>query len=273
MNANRVVHDTFVTNIVSKAPPVLLQEKAALAVAVVDAIRSGDLPTLTRLLDGHEALATARIVKGPCLTSRTLLHIATDWPGHFPNVAKTIALLIHRGADVNAQFGGGHAETPLHWAASSDDVDAIEALLKGGADIEASGGVIADGTPLADARGFGQWNAARHLLNHGARTTLIDEATLGLLERLTVRFEDPTTSPNHDQITHAFWAACHGGQLDIAAFLFAHGADINWRGRGDMTPLDIVQQPSAEALAGKPRVQMLIDWLIAHGATSSSTRG
>jgi hypothetical protein len=34
-----------------------------------------------------------------------------------------------RGAHINAPFIGKHAETPLHWAASSDDVDALDALL------------------------------------------------------------------------------------------------------------------------------------------------
>ena len=49
---------------------------------------------------------------------RTLLHVATDWPGNFPNAAEAVAALVEAGADVDAQFeGGGHAETPLHWAA------------------------------------------------------------------------------------------------------------------------------------------------------------
>lgn len=52
--------------------------------------------------------------------SRTLLHVATDWPGHAPRVAETI---------------WAHAETPLHWAASSDDVEAGDALRDLGADL------------------------------------------------------------------------------------------------------------------------------------------
>jgi hypothetical protein len=67
--------------------------------------------------------------------------------------------------------GGAHGETALHWAASSDDVEVRDALLDAGADLEAPGSVIDGGTPLADAVAFGQWNAARRLLERGATRT------------------------------------------------------------------------------------------------------
>ena len=59
-------------------------------------------------------------------------------------------------------------ETPLHWAASSDDVAAINALLDNGADIEAPGAVFTSGTAMSDAVIFAQWRAARALLARGA---------------------------------------------------------------------------------------------------------
>ena len=123
------------------------------AAAAVEAIRSGDIASLKHLLADHPGLATARI--GP----RTLLHVATDWPGHFPDGPGSVAVLIDAGADVNATFAGSHSETPLHWAASSDDVAVLDVLLDKGADIEATGAVIGGGTPLADAVAFGQWKA------------------------------------------------------------------------------------------------------------------
>ncbi|WP_374118822.1 ankyrin repeat domain-containing protein [Allokutzneria sp. A3M-2-11 16] len=99
--------------------------------------------------------------------SRSLPHVATDWPGHFPRVAESIQALVEAGADVNARFRGPHEETPLHWAASSDDVAALDALLDAGADIETPGAVLGGGPPLADARGFKQWNVASRLVERG----------------------------------------------------------------------------------------------------------
>ena len=127
--------------------------------------------------------------------TRTLLHVATDWPGHFPNGPQTVSALVDAGADVNARFTGPHTETPLHWAASSDDVAVLDALLDAGADIEARGAVIGGGTPMADATAFGQWNAARRLLERGAATTMWEASALGLLDRVEAGFAtDPEGS-------------------------------------------------------------------------------
>src|SRR5579863_2437579 len=113
------------------------------ALGCVESIRSGNVDTLTRLLTENAGLSTARIDG-----ARTLLHVATDWPGHFPNVRATIEALVTHGADVDAPFKGRHSETPLHWAASSNDVEALNALLDHKADIEALGAVIGGGTAL-----------------------------------------------------------------------------------------------------------------------------
>ena len=143
-------------------------------VAAVAAIHTGDVEALEQLLAEHPGLSTARLGSSPDGTpttakSRTLLHVATDWPGHFPRGPAIVMALIAAGAEVDARFVGRHRETPLHWAASSDDVDVLDVLIDAGADIEADGRVIGGGTPLADAVAFGQWNAARRLVDRGAR--------------------------------------------------------------------------------------------------------
>jgi ankyrin repeat protein len=121
------------------------------AVAAFEAIHPGDVQSLERHLVEHADLATARVTDPSCGDERTLLHVVADWPGHFPNGRDAVATLVAAGADVNAPFGGSHAETPLHWAASSDDVEVLDALVEAGADIEAPGSVIDGGSPLCRA--------------------------------------------------------------------------------------------------------------------------
>jgi ankyrin repeat protein len=211
----------------------------------IEAIRTGDVATLKRLLSADPTLVYAR-VDG----KRTLLHVATDWPGHYPHVRETISTLVAHGADVNARLvGARHAEVPLHWAASSDDLDALDTLLEHGADLEAPGAVIGDGTPLADAVAFGQWRAARRLVERGARSNMWQAAALGLMDRVEESLAgDPP--PPADEVTRAFWCACHGGQLIAAERLYGQGAELRWVGYDHLTPLDAaVRSGNAELVA------------------------
>jgi len=234
-----------------------------LAVAATEAVQRGDLTRLRQLLAEHPELASAAIgTAGPAGKTRTLLHAATDWPSHYANVAATIGVLVDAGADVNARFTGPHTETPLHWAASSDDVAALDALLDAGADIEADGAVIAGGTPLDDAVAFAQWHTARRLVERGARTSLGSAAALGLLDRLR---DHLATNPPAEEITAALWAACHGGQQATAELLLQRGAELNWITPWDgLTPLDTARRSNADDLAA---------WLITRGARSATESG
>jgi uncharacterized protein len=224
-------------------------------VAATEAVQAGDLDGLERLLGTDPWLATARIGDWDCY--RTLLHAATDWPGHFPNGPAVVQRLVAAGADVDAHSRfSSHTETPLHWAASSNDVAVLDALLDAGADIEATGAVLGGGTPLADACGFGNWEAAERLVERGAQTRLSDAAALGLLDRV----EGIVARGEHvdsDVITQSFWNACHAGQLNTAEYLLERGADINWIGWDDKTPLDVVDESTQPELAA---------WLRARGA-------
>ena len=249
-----------------------LRSDEPLAIAVGEAIRGGDVEELERLLRDDSGLASASIRDDDSGdgASRTLLHVATDWPGHFPNVAATIDALIHAGAEVDARNAPG-TETALHWAASSDDVEALDALVEGGADIEASGAAIAGGTPLDDAVGFGQWRAARRLVDHGARTALWHSAALGLIDRVEAHvaggsrpaaysWEAGSASPP-DEVTVALWCACHGGQRQTAEYLAEQGGDINWVSDWDgLTPLDAARREGAEDL---------VAWLRTRGAKAA----
>jgi ankyrin repeat protein len=192
--------------------------------------------------------------------SYTVLHMATDWPGNFPNARDVIALLVQRGADVEARFAGPHDETALHWAASSDDVEALDALLDAGADVDARGAVLGGGAPIADAVGFAQWKAARRLIERGAATVLWESAGLGLMDRVhDALAAEP--APSAADLTQALWLACHGGQLEAASVLVDRGADVNWVGYDDLTPLDAAVRSEAHDVAA---------WLRELGAASAT---
>jgi hypothetical protein len=62
-------------------------------------------------------------------------------------------------------------------------------------------------------------------------------------------------------ITQAFWSACHGGQRDAAEYLLEKGAEINWIGWDEKTPLDVIDQTVAPDLAA---------WLRARGAKQAN---
>jgi uncharacterized protein len=224
-----------------------LRANAPLARRVTEVIRTGDADEVRELLAAHPLLAATRIVDSRDRASRTLLHVVTDWPGHVPDAAAKIAALVVAGADVNARCIGPHSETPLHWAASSDDVEALDALLDAGADIEAEGAIIGGGTPIADAVAFAQWAAARRLLERGARTNLWQAAALGLLDR--VRDDLAQRTPAHEELDNALWCAAHGGQRQTAELLLAHGADPSWIGHDQLTAADAAQRSGAHEVA------------------------
>ena len=71
-------------------------------------------------------------------------------------------------------------------------------------------------------------------------------------------------SPAQQELTDAFWQACHGGQRRMAEHLLSLGADLNgtpsW---SDDTPLDIAESVDT----GR---QALVTWLRDQGAEKSS---
>ena len=175
-------------------------------------------------------------------------------------------MLVAAGADPNADTGGEAPETPLHWAASSDDLDVADALIDAGADLEKPGGSI--GTPLDNAIGYGCWHVARRLVERGARVDkLWHAAALGLLSRVQELLA-ATPAPGSRDINEAFWQACHGGQRRIAEYLILErGADINTTvdyARG--TALDVAPGPDT-------RRDLLANWLREQGAKSQPASG
>jgi ankyrin repeat protein len=241
--------------------PCALDSNDSLAVELTATLKRGEIEDLRCLLAANPGLAR-RVVLNSDGGGRTLLHLFADWPGHHPNAAAIVRLLAAAGADLDAPaVGMQHLETPLHWAASNDDLHLIDALLDAGADIEHAGSSIDGGPPLSCAVGYGQWAAARRLVERGARTQFWHEAALGLMPAVIQRVEaDPPLQP--EMLSGPFWNACRSGQREVARYLLAHGADLNWPAPwSGQTPLDIAEQ------AGQSEVAI---WLLGLGAVRAN---
>lgn len=235
------------------------------ALELTAAIHGGDLPTLRRLLAERPELASVRMVghRGQDGGWRTPLHAATDWPGYFPDAPATVALLLDAGADPNHDSGGDHPETPLHWTASTDDVDVARVLIDGGARLEIPGGSI--GTQLDNAVGYGCWHVARLLVERGAPVDVLwHAAALGILTRLDELLA-ATPPPSPEDLDQAFWQACHGGQRRAAQRLLAAGADLN------AVPDYAKATTALEAASGSDtRRDLLATWLQEQDVSSGS---
>lgn len=237
------------------------------AVDMRAAVRASDIGAIQRMLRDEPSLATARLGSKES-GSATPLHLVAGWPGYFPNGPQIVRQLIAAGADPNAlttsrgssQPGPG-SETPLHYAASNDDLDVAEALIDGGADLDVAGGSI--GTPLDNAVGYACWHVARLLVSRGAMVDKAWQAAgLGLLARLDAILG---IDPSAGDVSQAFWHACAGGQRRAAEYLLSRGADLNWEpDYAHGTPLD-----SASGLG--TRQENVISWLRELGARSAST--
>jgi hypothetical protein len=243
---------------------VTLPSDAPIAVELRLAVHGGDVDLVRRLLSVNPDLARARF--GARGGTGTALHFVTDWPGYFPNGPDIVNLLIDAGADPNALTTGGGSETPgpgsetpLHYAASSDDVDVAAALIDGGADLETPDGSI--GTPLDNAVGYACWHVARLLVLRGARVEKVWQAgALGMLDRL-----DDLLAPEIEPelISQGFWHACGAGQRRAAERLLRAGADLNWEP-------DYAQGTALDAATGLgTRQENVITWLGSIGARSA----
>jgi ankyrin repeat protein len=69
--------------------------------------------------------------------------------------------------------------------------------------------------------------------------------------------------PTDQELTDAFWQACHGGQRRMAELLLARGADLNGTSWGGGTPLDVAEG------VGTGR-EALLTWLRERGARNST---
>ena len=241
-----------------------LRSTEPLAIELAAIIKAGEFGRLRELLASDPALASC-VVEDPKGGGRTPLHLFADWPGHNPNAAAIVQTLASAGANLDAAaVAMWHRETPLHWAASNDDVTLIDALLDAGANIEHDGSSIDGGSPLSSAVGYGQWQAARRLVERGAQTLLWHETALGMMPAIMRRFETESAL-EAETLSGSFWNACHGGQLVAARYLLERGADLNWAAPwSGQTPLDVAERAGRSDVAA---------WLLENGAIHGKKNG
>src|SRR5215471_12999726 len=165
--------------------------------AAVDAIITGDLRELKKLLSENPELARARSTREH---RSTLLHYVSangveDFRQKTPkNIVEITKMLLDAGADVNAEsdaYGGrsttlGLAATSYHPQAAGVQLDLMDLLIRRGAVIDGPDGGSAVNGCLHNGRG----EAAEFFANHGARLDLEGAAGVGRLDVVKTFFHD-----------------------------------------------------------------------------------
>ncbi len=192
-----------------------------------DAIVSGDVVTLRRLLDESPELIRQRSSREH---RSTLLHyVSANGIEDFrqrtpPNIVEITQLLLDRGADVNAEsdaYAGhsmtlGLAATSVHPEVAGVQIELMELLLDRGAMIERIPGeavraCLANGRPLA----------ARFLAARGAVLDFENASGIGDFDRV----KELLGATSNEAIARAFVWACGYGYSDIVRFLLDFGVD------------------------------------------------
>ncbi len=232
--------------------------------AAVEALVSGDLEALRRLLGEDPELVHAR---SKLSHGATLLHyvagngVEPEREAIPENAVEVARLLLAAGAEADAAAAGSVRATPLAAVVASERAAAAglqcalaAALLDHGAAVN---GPRNDGAPLAGALGFGHTAVAELLARRGARVdNLVAAAGLGRLDLVEREFDASgrlraETRPYLDVFGHAFstpddllecsfFLACRHGRFAVAKFLLRHGVDVRElldAGNGDGAPL------------------------------------
>ncbi|WNG48021.1 hypothetical protein F0U60_30675 [Archangium minus] len=231
--------------------------------AALDAFYAGDAEGLERLLRAEPALVHARVTSAEghyCgyFHEATLLHHVAGNPfiRPLPTATTELArLLLELGAEVDAATRSGPAQpddigwSTLGLVATSNTAHRaghqqplLELLLARGANID-----FRNGGPLVGALYYGEVEAARFLVERGARYDLVTAAGLGRID-LMARFvrDDGTLTPDAHALVHyslvrerpasraeilglALVFASMGGNRDAVAWLLDRGTSVHVR--------------------------------------------
>jgi hypothetical protein len=208
--------------------------------AAADAIVSGDIATVSRLVAEDPALIRARSMREH---QATLLHYvsANGVEGYRqlspPNIADITTLLLDAGAEVDAAcyvYEGdctalGLVATSGPPAVAGVQLAVIDVLLARGARMDLPGSAGRRDALLRACLANGQDEAAAHLLDRGAPADFIAAAGVGRLDLVEKLLSETGEAP----LAEGFNYACSYGHANIVEFLLDHGADVNLRHRSE----------------------------------------
>jgi len=205
-----------------------------------DAIVSGDLPTLKRLLKANPNLVLDRSMREH---RATLLHYtaANGVEGYRQRTPKNIVaiaeLLLKCGAEVDAEAdvyrGGcttlGLAATSVHPEVAGVQEALLQLLLDHGAVIDKPNLAGNRHTAVTACLANGRPSAAKFLAAHGAQLDLESAAGIGRIDIVKSYFDSdgnlnaPTTK---QELQKGFLWACMYGHEEVVSYLLESGADL-----------------------------------------------
>ena len=217
--------------------------------AAADAIATGDLATLERLLGEDPQLARARSSYGHRQT--LLQHVSmngvepTRQPGSPPNSPELARVLLAGGAEADARCESYQPTdtamtllcTSCHPAAAGVQGDLVEVYVRGGAAVD---GPDADCAPLWAATVWGYPNAVDRLVALGARTdNLVLAAASGDVARVQASIDAPRTDllvaghgktlPADRHVECALIYAAGLNRRDVVEYLLTRNPDLSYR--------------------------------------------
>jgi ankyrin repeat protein len=214
--------------------------------SAVNAVISGDLATLDRLLRANAALIRARSTRKH---RATLLHyVGANGVEGFRqktprNAVKVAEMLLKAGAEVDAvaeMYGGsttlGLVATSIHpWLAGVQDA-LMEILLDHGAAIDQPGAAGNGHSAVNGCLANGRPEAAEFLAARGAPLDLEGASGVGRLDLVMSFFnEDGSLKANATtvQMKSGFNWACEYGRTGVVDFLLQKGIEVGERHHGE----------------------------------------
>ena len=211
--------------------------------AAADAITSGDIGTLRRLLREQPELIHTRSER---LHNSTLLHYVSangieDFRQKTPaNIVEIARLLLDAGAEINAEsnaYGGGCTALGLVATSGHPERAGVQQALM---QLLLDQGAVIDKTAIEDCLSNGRGEAARFLASSGAPLNLATASGTGRLDVVRAFFDADgslKSTATKEQLQRGFlWASMYGSP-EVVQFLLDRGADLSHQASVDATAL------------------------------------